>query len=43
MTVNDPIYGTGSGPFDFIPARGNCVTTDLTVIRWSSLQIVLST
>ena len=43
ITVSDPIYGNGSGPFDFIPVHGNCLNQPLDVIRWSSLQITLST
>ena len=43
ITVSDPVYGNGSGPFDFLPVRGNCATVPLTVIRWTSTQIVLST
>jgi hypothetical protein len=43
ITVSDPVYGNGSGPFDFIPVHGNCVTTPLDVIRWSSTQFVIST
>ena len=43
ISVVDPVYGSGNGPFTFIPVSGNCVTQPLTVIRWESTQIVLST
>lgn len=43
ITVDDPVYGTGNGPFDMIPVTGNCITAPLTVIRWSSHKFVLTT
>jgi hypothetical protein len=43
ITVVDPVYGTGSGPFEFLPVTGNCLNRPLTVIEWLSQQIVLST
>ncbi|MGH9225802.1 MAG: hypothetical protein ACRD2W_18910 [Acidimicrobiales bacterium] len=41
ITVSDAIYGNGTGPFDFIPVTGNCLTQRLTVIRWASTQLTL--
>ena len=38
VTVQDPIYGNGSGPFDFNPAHGNCLNVPLDVFRWTSLE-----
>ena len=42
ISVSDPVYGSGNGPFTFVPVNGNCVTQPLNVIRWTSTQIVLS-
>lgn len=38
ITVEDDVYGNGSGPFAFLP-NGNGVTRPVTSIRWFSQQI----
>lgn len=40
ITVQDPVYGYGSGPFAFLP-NGNGILTPVTSIRWLSQQITL--